>query len=99
MSLEKRVSSICLVIVCPRVGIGEELSMGYALSTVGFAGGMRSILDQETGGRKYVSTGTSCSGIPHYMELLMRLASFFSNKKNQQMSKKKEKSLITPGPF
>ncbi|GIY72197.1 hypothetical protein CEXT_641601 [Caerostris extrusa] len=73
-------------------------------------------------------TGTSCSGIPHYMELLMSIldpeteeesmfrtgnllfrysslhgianevAILFSNKKNQQMSKRK-RSLITPGPF
>ncbi|GIY72195.1 hypothetical protein CEXT_641591 [Caerostris extrusa] len=196
MSLEKRVSSICLEVVCSRVGIGEELSVGYALSTVGFARGMRSVLDQETlrkkvcfgwnilfryyytellmrlpsflnkrtnrcrkerevphytcsiletwslrlesilpqkkkkmpelscinrgfslfyfrstslnvsgkdstiqwysrsrnvGGRNYVSTGTSCSGIPHYIELL-KVGIPFSNKKNQQMSKKKEKS-------
>ncbi|GIY13597.1 hypothetical protein CEXT_239331 [Caerostris extrusa] len=39
---EKRVSSICLEVVGPGVGNGVELSMGYALSTVGFAGGMRS---------------------------------------------------------
>ncbi|GIX85634.1 hypothetical protein CDAR_86331 [Caerostris darwini] len=98
MSLEKSVSSICLEAVCPRVGIGEELSMVYTLSTVGFAGGMRSIPHLETGGREYVSTGTSCSGIPHYMELLMRLASF-SPKKEPTDVEEKEKSLITPGPF
>ncbi|GIY72193.1 hypothetical protein CEXT_641581 [Caerostris extrusa] len=35
-------------------------------------------------------TGTSCSGIPHYMELLMRLASFSPTKRTNRCRKGRE---------
>ncbi|GIY72199.1 hypothetical protein CEXT_641611 [Caerostris extrusa] len=87
MSWEKELLSMCLEVVCPGVGNwrGAVDGIGFEHSWICWSN------DEKLEEESLFRTGTSCSGIPHYMELLIRLASFFQQKEPTDVEKEKRK--------